>query len=77
MGEVTDQLRVRHRLGSIVGNHSFEVGLQQYTDRLLEVTGDLQRRGITGFTVTVVTGDTIELSFNSADDATMFRMRWS
>jgi hypothetical protein len=74
---MTDPLRVTHRLGSIVGNPSFEVGLQQYTDRLLEVTGDLQRRGITGFTVRVVTGDTIELSFGSVDDAAMFRLRWS
>lgn len=72
-----DPLKATHRLGSIVGDPSFEHGLQMYTTALMGVVTDLHRNGVYDFRVRVVTGDTIELTFENPGDATMFKLRWS
>lgn len=74
---MNDPLTVTHKLGNICGHPSFEDGLQMYTDALMRIASDLHGRGVEGFRVRVLTGDTIEVSFSNADDATMFRLRWA
>lgn len=72
-----DPLVARYRLGNIVGNPDFERGLQMYTTELMRMVTDLHRNGVYDFGVKVITGDTVELTFYSEDDVTLFRLRYS